>query len=125
MPMHGVALDSLEKAAELLALFFYVLTLMALVMTLAGSIGSGFVLLILGSSAHVGRAALEELVDEQRGRWSSLEALTLLSRREIHPQILHQQQHVQGIGRGLLETEAPIPAARLLMLCVDQHQADA
>lgn len=66
MPMHGVELDSLEKAAELLALVFYVFTLMALVMTLAGSIGSGFVLLILGSSAHVGRASLEEFVDERR-----------------------------------------------------------
>jgi uncharacterized membrane protein len=66
MPMHGVALDSLEKAAELLALAFYVLALMALVMTLAGSIGSGFVLLILAASAHVGRASLEEFVDEQR-----------------------------------------------------------
>jgi hypothetical protein len=66
--MNGVDLDRLEKTAELLALVFYVLAPTALVMTLAGSIGSGFVLLVLGSLAHVGRAALEELVDEERAR---------------------------------------------------------
>jgi hypothetical protein len=32
---------------------------------------------------------------------------------------------VQWIGRGLFETEAPIPAACLFMLGMDQRQSDA
>jgi hypothetical protein len=64
--MHGVDLDRLEKLAEVLALAFSVVMFTALVMTLAGSTGSGFLLLILGSCAHVGRAALEEFVERER-----------------------------------------------------------
>jgi hypothetical protein len=37
-------------------------------MLLAGETGSGFLLLIVGSCAHIGRAALEEFVDEERAR---------------------------------------------------------
>jgi hypothetical protein len=66
--MQGVDLDRLEKLAEVLALAFYIVMFMALVMTLAGSSGSGFLLLILGSCAHIGRAALEEFVDGERAR---------------------------------------------------------
>jgi hypothetical protein len=68
--MQGVDLDRLEKFAEVLALAFYVLLLTALVMTLAGSDGSGLVLLILGSCAHIGRASLEEFTagERERGR---------------------------------------------------------
>ncbi|HEX4670547.1 MAG TPA: hypothetical protein VH275_11315 [Solirubrobacterales bacterium] len=59
--------DRLETLAESLALVFYVLIPTALVMTLVGSVGSGVVLLILGSCAHVGRASLEEFVERTGG----------------------------------------------------------
>jgi hypothetical protein len=58
-------LERLEKIAEGLALLFYVLMFVALVMALAGSAGSGFLLLIVGSCAHIGRAALGEFVDRE------------------------------------------------------------
>jgi hypothetical protein len=64
--MNGADLDRLENFAEGLALAFYVVMFTALVMILAGSTGSGFLMLILGSCAHVGRAASEEFVAEQR-----------------------------------------------------------
>lgn len=67
-PMHGIDLERLEKLAEGLALLFYIFMFMALVTALAGSAGSGFLLLTLGSCAHVGRASLEEFVERERGR---------------------------------------------------------
>jgi hypothetical protein len=66
--MQGVDLDRLEKFAEVLALAFYVVMFTALVMTLAGSAGSGLLLLIVGSCAHIGRASLEEFTDGERAR---------------------------------------------------------
>jgi hypothetical protein len=66
--MQSVDLERLEKLAEGLALLFYVLMFVALVMALAGSTGSGFLLLIVGSCAHIGRAALGEFVDGERDR---------------------------------------------------------
>lgn len=68
MPMNGADLDRLENLAEGLALVFYVVMFTALVMILAGSSGSGFLLLILGSCAHIGRAGLDEFVDGERAR---------------------------------------------------------
>ncbi len=65
--MNGIGLDKLEEIAEGLALAFYLLMLMALVTLLAGSAGSGFLLLIAGSVAHVGRAGIEEFVARARG----------------------------------------------------------
>lgn len=59
-------LERLEKIAEGLALCFYVLMFVAFVMALAGSAGSGFLLLIAGSCAHIGQAALGEFVDRER-----------------------------------------------------------
>jgi len=57
--------DRLVKLAEGLGALFYVLMLGALVCAVAGSPGSGLLLLILGSCAHVGRVGAEALVDEQ------------------------------------------------------------
>jgi len=69
MPVYGIDSERLEKLAEALALFFYLLMFMALVTALAGSAGSGFLLLVIGSCAHVARAALVEFVDrEERPR---------------------------------------------------------
>lgn len=61
-------LERLEKIAEGLALLFYVLMFVALVMALAGSAGSGFLLLVVGSCAHIGQAGLSEFVDRERAR---------------------------------------------------------
>jgi len=69
--MHATDLYRLEKLAEGLALLFYLLMFVALVMALAGSTGSGFLLLIIGSCAHVGQAGLSEFVDRERGRGRS------------------------------------------------------
>jgi hypothetical protein len=64
--MNGIDLDKLEEIAEGLALGFYLLMFMALVTLLAGSAGSGFLLLIAGSVAHIGRAGIEEFVTRAR-----------------------------------------------------------
>lgn len=66
--MPGIDLDRLEDAAERLALAFYGLMLMALLAVLLGSAGWGFLLLVLGSCAHVGRASFEEFIEGQRAR---------------------------------------------------------
>jgi hypothetical protein len=65
--MSGIDLNKLEEIAEGLALAFYLLMLTALVTLLAGSAGSGFLLLIAGSCAHIGRAGIEEFVAHGRG----------------------------------------------------------
>jgi hypothetical protein len=64
--MQAMDLERLEKIAEGLALLFYVLMFVAFVMALAGSTGSGFLLLVVGSCAHIGQAGLEEFVDRER-----------------------------------------------------------
>jgi hypothetical protein len=64
--MNGIGLDKLEEIAEGLSLAFYLLMFVALVTLLAGSAGSGFLLLIAGSIAHVGRAGIEEFVTQAR-----------------------------------------------------------
>ncbi len=64
--MNGIDLNKLEEIAEGLALAFYLLMFMALVTLLAGSVGSGFLLLIVGAIAHVGRAGIEEFVARVR-----------------------------------------------------------
>jgi hypothetical protein len=64
--MNGIGLDKLEEIAEGLALGFYLLMFMALVTLLAGAAGSGFLLLIAGACAHVGRAGFEEFVAQAR-----------------------------------------------------------
>jgi hypothetical protein len=64
--MKSFDLDRLAEIAEGLALGFYLLMFMALVTLLAGSAGSGFVLLIAGSCAQIGRATLEEFVAHER-----------------------------------------------------------
>ncbi len=65
--MKAMDLERLESIAEGLALLFYVLMFVALVMALAGSTGSGFLLLVVGSCAHIGQAGLTEFVDRERG----------------------------------------------------------
>jgi hypothetical protein len=68
--MDGIGLDKLEEIAEGLSLAFYLLMLIALVTLLAGSAGQGFLLLIAGSIAHVGRAGIEEFVAQKRSNES-------------------------------------------------------
>jgi hypothetical protein len=67
-PMNGIGLDKLEEIAEGLSLAFYLLMLTSLVTLLAGSAGSGFLLLIAGSCAHIGRAGIDEFVAQARSR---------------------------------------------------------
>ncbi len=59
-------LDRLEQLADTLTLVFYVLVLSALLIALASSAGSGFLLLIIASCAYVGQASLGELVARER-----------------------------------------------------------
>ena len=65
--MNGIDLDRLEEIGEGLALGFYLLMFSALVMLLAGETRSGFLLLVVGSLAHVGRAGIEEFVSVRHG----------------------------------------------------------
>ena len=65
--MKTIDLTKLEEIAEGLALGFYMLMFMALVTLLFGSAGQGFLLLLAGSMAHVGRAGIEEYVAQARG----------------------------------------------------------
>lgn len=60
-PMQGIDLERLERLAEALTPIFYFVMFLALVTALVGSTGVAFVLLLLGSGAHVVRAALEEV----------------------------------------------------------------
>jgi hypothetical protein len=66
--MHRRDLDMLGKVEEGLALLFYVLIFMAVVMALAGQAGSAFVSLLFGAAAHVGQAGVSEFVDRERTR---------------------------------------------------------
>jgi membrane protein implicated in regulation of membrane protease activity len=59
--VHDVGSAKLRTAAELLTPLFYFLMFLALVAALSGSAGSALVVLLLGATAHVVRAALEEL----------------------------------------------------------------
>ena len=59
--------ERLPKLAEALAILFYALMLLALVCAFAGSAGSGFLLLLLGSCAHVARVGIEGAVNEEAG----------------------------------------------------------
>lgn len=65
--MKNVDLDKFEEIAEGLALGFYMLMFMALVTLLFGAAGQGFLLLVAGSLAHIGRAGIEEFVSQARG----------------------------------------------------------
>jgi hypothetical protein len=65
--MNGARLNRLEEIAEGLALGFYMLMFMALAPRLLGSAGQGFLLLLAGSLAHVGRAGIEEFAAQARG----------------------------------------------------------
>ena len=66
MAMRRFDLNKLEEIAEGLALGFYMLMFMAVVTLLAGAAGSGFVLLIAGALAQVGRAGIEEFIGAER-----------------------------------------------------------
>jgi hypothetical protein len=68
--MPGIALDRLEKAAELLGFAFYGLMMVAAAAALSGAPGWGFLMLLLGGAAQVGRASFEEFVEAQRARAS-------------------------------------------------------
>lgn len=58
--------ERLPRLAEALAVLFYVLMFLALVCALAGSAGSGLILLVLGACAHVCRVGFEGALEEQR-----------------------------------------------------------
>lgn len=64
--MNRTDLNKLERTAEPLAIAFYVLMAMALVLALGGFGGYGFLLLVLGGAAHAGRAGIEEFVAARR-----------------------------------------------------------
>jgi hypothetical protein len=64
--MNGIGLDKLEEIAEGLALAFYLLMFIAVVTLLAGSAGQGFLVLLAGATAHVGRAGIEEFLAQAR-----------------------------------------------------------
>lgn len=66
--MKGIDPDRLNRFAELLALAFYGLMLIALATILSGALGFGFLFLLLGSAAHVLRVGLEELATPVRRR---------------------------------------------------------
>lgn len=66
--MAGADPERLPKLAEALAVLFYVLMLLALVCAFAGSAGSGFLLLVLGSCAHVVRVGVEAAVSRAPAR---------------------------------------------------------
>ncbi len=66
--MNGLDTDRLKRFAELLALAFYGLMLIALATILSGALGFGFLFLLLGSTAHVCRVGLEELATPARRR---------------------------------------------------------
>jgi hypothetical protein len=72
--VNDVDLDRLEQVEEGLALLFYFLMFVALVAALSDSMGSGFLILLLGSCAHVGRAAVGEFVEKERARRPDLQA---------------------------------------------------
>ena len=59
--MRGPDPHRLEKLAESLAVAFYVLMFLAFVTAVLGSPGTGLLLLILGSGAHVARVWFEDL----------------------------------------------------------------
>lgn len=65
--VNGIGLDKLEGVAEGLSLAFYLLMVIAVITLLVGSAGQGFLMLLLGAVAHVGRAGIEEFVAEARG----------------------------------------------------------
>lgn len=64
--MSGIGLDKLAEIAEGLSLAFYLLMFIAVVTLLAGSPGQGFLLLLAGAIAHVGRAGIEEFLTQAR-----------------------------------------------------------
>jgi hypothetical protein len=66
--MAGVDPERLPRLAEALAFLFYALMLLALICALTGSAGSGFLLLVLGSCAHVARVGSEGFVNAQSSR---------------------------------------------------------
>lgn len=59
--MQGLDLKRLTRFAEPLAIAFYVLMFLAFLTAVLGSPGTGLLLLILGSCAHVARVWLEDL----------------------------------------------------------------
>ena len=89
--MQTMDLDRLEQAAEGLALLFYVLMFVALVMALAGSAGSGLLLLVVASCAHIGQAGLREFVDRERAREGRSEP-------ESRPRLERAVEPVRGRG---------------------------
>jgi hypothetical protein len=59
--MQGLDLQRLTKLAESLAIAFYLLMGLAFLTAVLGSPGTGLLLLILGSCAHVARVWLEDV----------------------------------------------------------------
>jgi hypothetical protein len=86
--MGGIGTERLPRLAEALAILFYVLMLLALVCAFAGSPGSGFLLLVLGSFAHVVRVGAEAAVNEQRGK----DGVNLDRRGRVAPPIRREQR---------------------------------
>jgi len=67
-----IDLTKLEKLPDALTLVFYAFMFFALVATLVGAPGIGFLLLIIGAAGHVVRAGLEDFA-AQRGEEPKIE----------------------------------------------------
>jgi hypothetical protein len=66
--------EKMELLVRRLEIGFYALLFLALVVGLTGAPGLGFLLLVLGGCAHVGRASLEEVL---RGRGPGVEEIRI------------------------------------------------
>ncbi len=66
--MPALDLSNSALLIQRLTTAFYVLVALALLVAVLGAPGPGFVLLVAGGCAHVGRASLEELAVRGRRR---------------------------------------------------------
>ena len=62
----------LEQLADRLGIFFYFVMLVSFFAAMTGSPGAAFCFLVLGATAHVARATIEELV-ARHGRGAQLD----------------------------------------------------
>lgn len=83
--MRANDLNRLERAAEWLGFAFYGLLLIAAAAALSDAPGWGFLFLLAGGAAHVGRASFEEFVEAQRARGRSKPGPKLEVRRQTRP----------------------------------------
>jgi hypothetical protein len=81
--MRGIDSHRLQKVVDEMAPLFYALMVVSLLAILAGALGSGALLLILGSAVQVVRASCEGLAVRQRNRASRVRSVAVRATR--HP----------------------------------------